>query len=137
MTPEDIFNRMYDNDAFSKWLGIECVDIMKGSCTLKMVIKEEMLNGFGIAHGAITYAIADSALAFAANSHGQHALSIETQISHIKPCKAGDTIIAIAKELSFGQKLARYQIDIKNDKNDIVAIFYGTVFRKKDNWHIS
>ena len=62
---EKVFHKMYDNDPFSKWLGIVCVKIDIGHCTLKMTVRKEMLNGFSIAHGGICYALADSALAFA------------------------------------------------------------------------
>jgi hypothetical protein len=62
--------RMYDNDPFSIWLGIERVAIDTGRCALRMTVRPEMLNGFAIAHGGITYSLADSCLAFAANSHG-------------------------------------------------------------------
>ena len=75
-TANKIVAKMYNNDFFSKWLGIETLDISKGNCKLKMTIRKEMLNGFNIAHGGITYSLADSALAFAANTHGNKSLSI-------------------------------------------------------------
>ena len=74
---ERIVNQMFENDAFSKWLGIERIQVDLGTCVLQMKIRKEMLNGFGIAHGGITYALADSALAFASNSQGRQAVSIE------------------------------------------------------------
>ena len=80
---EDIIkNKMYANDEFSKWLGIEILKVGEGSCQLKMTVRAEMTNGFKIAHGGITYSLADSALAFASNSHGRQAVSVETSISH-------------------------------------------------------
>src|SRR6185436_14701195 len=103
---------MFDNDPFSKWLGIECLQINKGSCILKMKVRKEMLNGFGIAHGAITYALADSALAFASNSHGRKAVSIETSINHIKAVKVGDVLTAIAEQTSLSHKLGIYHIRV-------------------------
>ena len=105
---------MFENDPFSQWLGIECLEVEAGQCRLKMKVRDEMLNGFGIAHGSITYALADSALAFASNGHGKHCVSIDTQISHILPCKSGDEIIAEAKEIQRSKSLARYDIHIKN-----------------------
>jgi acyl-CoA thioesterase len=78
-----IIDGMFNNDLFSQWLGIERLQQGIGHCKLRMIIRKEMCNGFGIAHGGITYSLADSALAFASNSHGQEALSIETSISHI------------------------------------------------------
>ncbi|CAG0910535.1 unnamed protein product, partial [Cyprideis torosa] len=61
---------MYENDAFSKWLGIERMEEREGYCKLKMVLTKDMTNGFNIAHGGIAYSLADSALAFAANARG-------------------------------------------------------------------
>ena len=81
---------MLENDHYSQWLGIERLGETPGTCQLKMTVRKEMLNGFGIAHGAITYALADSALAFASNSHGRHAVSVETSISHLLPVREHD-----------------------------------------------
>ena len=68
---EKIVDKMYQNDAFSQWLGIEVVEVKDGYCKLNMTVRKEMLNGFQIAHGGIAYSLADSALAFASNSHGR------------------------------------------------------------------
>lgn len=133
MTPTAIVHKMFDNDAFSQWLGITIINIEAGSCTLSLQIRKEMLNGFGIAHGAITYALADSALAFASNSHGKHAVSIDTSINHIEALKEGDVIIATAKENSKKNKFGFYTIEVtSNDK--LVALFKGTVYRSEKNW---
>ena len=101
---------MFDNDWFSQWLGIERVKIESGSCILKMKVRKEMLNGFGIAHGGITYSLADSALAFASNSHGRKAVSVETSISHLEQLREGDEIVATVEEKSCSNKIAVYQI---------------------------
>ena len=65
-----VVDKMINGDAFSQWLGIEVLEITEGSCKLKMTVRKEMTNGFNIAHGGISYSLADSALAFAANSDG-------------------------------------------------------------------
>ena len=133
MTPSEIVHKMYDNDPFSKWLGIEVEYIAEGICQLSMTIRQEMLNGFGIAHGGITYSIADSALAFAANTHGRQSVSIDTSINHIETLKVGDKIIAIATEESLKNRFGFYKIEIK--RNDtIVALFKGTVYRTNKDW---
>ena len=124
---------MMANDGFTAWLGAECVEIGNGFCSLKMTIRKEMCNGFGIAHGGITYSLADSALAFASNSHGKQAVSIETSISHLLPLHAGDVVIAIAKEKSLGKKIAVYEVTIQRGA-ETVAIFKGTVYRKSKEW---
>lgn len=131
-----IVDKMYDNDAFSKWLGIEIVTVQSGFCQLKMVVRKEMLNGFAIAHGGITYSLADSALAFASNSHGRKSVSVETSISHTVACKEGDELIATAKELSMSNKIGVYDITIKNQENTVVALFKGTVYRTSKIWEV-
>jgi acyl-CoA thioesterase len=134
--PNHILNKMFDNDAFSKWLGIEILSVEVGACQLKMVLRKEMLNGFSIAHGGITYSLADSALAFASNSHGKKCVSVETSISHIVACKEGDELIAVAKELSLSNKIGVYDIIIKNQDEVIVALFKGTVYRTSKSWEV-
>jgi len=126
--------KMYDNDWFSQWLGIERLTIETGSCVLKMTIRKEMLNGFGIAHGGITYSLADSALAFASNSYGNMAVSVETSISHTKQLKEGDEITATVQEMSLSNKIAVYNVTIKNQNNEVVALFKGTVYRTGKEW---
>jgi acyl-CoA thioesterase len=129
-----VFRKMYDNDPFSRWLGIECIHIDKGECTLKMTVRKEMLNGFSIAHGGICYALADSALAFASNSHGRKSVSVETSISHTEPLKEGDVITAVAVEISLGNKIGIYHITVTNQQKKMVALFKGTVYRTSKNW---
>ena len=129
-----VVTKMYDNDWFSQWLGIERLTIETGSCVLKMTIRKEMLNGFGIAHGGITYSLADSALAFASNSYGKMAVSVETSISHTKQLKEGDKITATAQEMSLTNKIAVYNVTIKNQHNELVGLFKGTVYRTSKEW---
>jgi len=129
-----VVNEMYENDAFSKWLGIEIVEVKAGSCQLNLTVREEMTNGFNIAHGGITYSLADSALAFASNSYGRKSVSVETSISHTKQCLVGDIITATAIEKSMTNKIAIYEITIVNQNQEIVALFKGTVYRTSKNW---
>ena len=99
-----IVNEMYAQDEFRQWLGSEIIEVSDGNCQLRMTVKKEMLNGFKIAHGGIAYSLADSALAFAANTHGVKSLSIETSISHSEAIKEGDILIAVTRELSLSDK---------------------------------
>ncbi len=129
-----IVNTMFEGDAFSKWLGIEIVEVKEGYSELKLTVREEMTNGFKIAHGGITYSLADSALAFASNSHGRKSVSVETSISHTKQCLIGDVITAKAIEKSISNKIAIYEITITNQKEETVALFKGTVYRTSKDW---
>ena len=123
-----VVDQMYNNDPFSQWLGIERVEDGAGISLLRLTVTKEMLNGFGIAHGGITYSLADSALAFAANSYGQQCVSIETSISHTKAVKEGDVLTAVAKEANKTDKISRYEITIFNQDNENVAIFKGSAY---------
>lgn len=130
-----IVDKMMLNDYFSQWLGIQVLETELGSCKLKMTIRKEMLNGFGIAHGGITYSFADSALAFASNSHGMKSVSVETSISHTEPLKEHDVIIAEATEEKRSNKIGIYTIKIYNQSTqEIVALFKGTVYRTSKKW---
>ena len=131
-----IIDQMLEKDYFSQWLGVQRMEEKDGYCCLKMIIRGEMCNGFGIAHGGITYSLADSALAFASNSHGKHAVSVETSISHIKPLKEGDTIIATAEEVSCSNRIANYLVRVENENQELVALFKGVVFRKDTHWNL-
>ena len=132
--PWKIVNKMFQKDTFSQWLGIEIVDVSEGYCQLKMKVRKEMLNGFHIAHGGIAYSLADSALAFASNSHGKKSLSVETSISHTVSVKDGDVLTATTKELSRSDKIGVYLITITNKENQEIAIFKGTVYRTSKDW---
>lgn len=133
---EAIVHRMLENDPFSKWLGIDLIDVGEGYCSLKMTIRPEMNNGFDVTHGGITYSFADSALAFACNSHGIKSMSIETSISHTAAVKAGDELIAIARELSLKNKIAIYEVEVKRSTGEVVALFKGTVYRSGKEWDV-
>lgn len=135
-TAEKIVAKMYDKDWFSQWLGIQRLETMPGRCVLRMTIRKEMLNGFGIAHGGITYSLADSALAFASNSHGRMSVSVETSISHTESLKEGDVITATAEEMSLSNKVGVYHVSVTNQDNKVVALFKGTVYRTSKDWDI-
>ena len=132
--PEKIVSIMFENDLFSKWLGISILHVSKGKCILEMTVKKEMLNGFSIAHGGITYSLADSCLAFAANSHGIKCVSKETSINHLKKVNVNDTLMAKSIEKMITKKSAVYEILVTNQLNDVVAKFSGTVHRTNNVW---
>jgi acyl-CoA thioesterase len=134
MTPSEIFHRMFDNDPFSRELGMELVAVDAGSCTLRMTVKPFMLNGFGVAHGGITFALADSALAFASNSRGRHAVSVHCSIEHVAPVVEGDVLTATATEDKVGNAMGHYNIRVEKQDGTPVAFFRGMVYRKSREW---
>lgn len=131
-----IVDAMYDNDSFSQWLGIERLKDAPGRSVLRMTVREEMTNGFGIAHGGISYSLADSAFAFASNSRGQHAVSIETSIFHTAPIRVGDVLTAEAVEENLANRLGHYRVTVTNQDGQVVGLFSGMVYRKSKEWEV-
>jgi acyl-CoA thioesterase len=134
LQPDEIVNKMLNNDAMSKWLGIETVSINKGNVVIKMTVRQEMTNGFGIAHGGINYSLSDSSLAFSANSHGIQAVSVETSISHLKPVNVGDILTTSVKEISLTKRIGVYHINVTNQNNELVSTMKGTMYRNGKEW---
>lgn len=133
-TPDEIVQLMMENDAFSQWMGVQVLDVSKGSCSIRISVSAAMLNGFYIAHGGIAYSLSDSALAFAANSHGNKCVSIETSISHIRPTVKGDILTAKAEEKHRGKTIGIYEVVVSNQLNKTVALFKGTVHISQETW---
>jgi acyl-CoA thioesterase len=127
---------MIEKDFFSQWLGINVISVSEGTCKLSLIIRKDMLNGFGIAHGGITYSLADSALAFASNSKGRKSVSIDTSIAHIVSLKEGDEIVALATCESETEKLGHYTVSIflSSEPEKKVALFKGMVYKTSKDW---
>ncbi|MBP7273692.1 MAG: hydroxyphenylacetyl-CoA thioesterase PaaI [Saprospiraceae bacterium] len=125
---------MLRHDAFSQWLGIEIVSIEEGSSVLQMTVRQEMTNGFGIAHGGITFSLADSAFAFACNSHDNKSVSLECSVSHTAPVHIGDTLTAVCIQENTTNKTGLYYVTITNQHGDKVALFRGTCYRTGKRW---
>lgn len=134
MEAKSIVQKMMEKDAFSQWMNIEVVAIQPGYSILKTTVVPEMVNGFLIAHGGISYSLADSALAFAANAHGKQCVSIETSISHTRPAKIGDILVATCKELNRGKTIGVYQVTVCNQDQKTIALFKGTVHISDKDW---
>lgn len=132
-----IVTQMLEKDAFSRWLGVELTGLSPGKCTLQLRVRSEMLNGFSIAHGGITYSLADSALAFASNGHGKKALSVETSISHLEAVRENDVLTATAEEVNRSEKFGLYVVQVMNQEKKLVAMFKGTVYVTSKEWVMS
>jgi acyl-CoA thioesterase len=134
MTPKEIVTKMMEKDEFSRWLDISVVEIEKGKCILELKVQKEMLNGFHIAHGGISYSISDSALAFASNANGQHCVSVETGISHLKAVKENDILRAECTEINRGISIGLYEVKTYNQNRELVSYFKGTVKILREDW---
>jgi acyl-CoA thioesterase len=131
-----IVDKMLVEDKFSQWLGIETILVEQGHCILKMKIRDEMVNGFKIAHGGIAFSFADSALAFASNAYGRLSVALECSISFAIAVNINDELTCEARELSLTNKTGTYHIEISNQKKEKVAFFKGTVYRTSKNWEV-
>ncbi|MAO71813.1 MAG: thioesterase [Flavobacteriales bacterium] len=129
-----VVKKMINEDAFSQWLGIKVLEISEGFCKLQIQVRDEMTNGFLIAHGGISYSLADSCLAFASNSYGIQSFSLETSISHTKKVESGDILIATSKEINKTNRTALYYITITNQNKEEIAHLKGTVYRTEKKW---
>ena len=135
MDPQAIVETMMEKDYFSQWLGITVLSIKPGTCRLKLTVRKDMLNGFGIAHGGISYSLADSALAFASNSNGVQSLSVETSISHVESVKEGQEMFAEANCITENHKLGHYGVRVWTaDREKPVALFKGMVYKTSREW---
>jgi acyl-CoA thioesterase len=124
-----VVDHMMQHDKFSQWLGIEVLEVREGYSKIRMTVRDEMVNGFGIAHGGVAFSLADSAFAFACNNRNNLSVALDTAINFIKPVHTGDTLTAEAVEMHNGKSTGLYQITILNQFDNNVAIFKGTCFR--------
>lgn len=131
--PGEIVDKMMSTDAMSQWLGIEVLKTDIDYCKLKMLVRDDMVNGFDIAHGGITYSLADSCVAFSANSNGFVAVSIESSISHLQKVMVNDRLIAESQLIAKNAKTGTYQVTVLNQNNDKVAHFKGVMYFTKKN----
>jgi acyl-CoA thioesterase len=129
-----VVGAMMERDAFSQWLGIKVQVVAPREATITMRVRPEMVNGFGAAHGGIVYSLADSALAFAANTHGRVTVAIENSITYPKPVHVGDELTAVAEEESASARLGYYRVTVRRSAGEIVALFRGTVYRTKNDF---
>jgi acyl-CoA thioesterase len=124
-----VVRHMLAHDAFSRWLGVEVLDVRPARVTLRMAVREDMTNGFGVCHGGVTFAFADSALAFASNTGGKMTVSIENSMTYPAAVRVGDVLLADAEQEASSLRLAYYRIRVTRGDGAVVALFRGTVFQ--------
>jgi acyl-CoA thioesterase len=126
---QTVIDHLLETDLFSKWLGIEVLEIKEGYSKITMTIRDEMINGFGVVHGGVTFSLADSAFAFACNNRNNLSVALDASINFLKPAHVGDVLIAEAKEMHNGKSTGLYQVSIKNQNDHLIGLFKGTCFR--------
>ncbi len=129
ISPEEVLKIMLKRDRFTEWLGLQIIEIRMGYCKLKYRITEDMMNGFDSIHGGILFAAADSAFAFACNSHGHLTVALDASVHFTKPAKVGELLQVEAIEVFLGNKIGIYDVRTTNEKDELVALFKGTAYR--------
>ena len=124
-----VVDHMMENDFFSQWMGVEVLEVREGYSRVKMSIRKEMVNGFGIVHGGIPFSLADTAFAFACNNRNNLSVALDVTITFTKAVNVGDVLTAEAKEFHNGRSTGVYQIIVSNQHNEQIALFKGTCFR--------
>jgi acyl-CoA thioesterase len=124
-----VVRHMLAHDVFSQWLGVEILDVGPARVTLRMTVRQDMTNGFGLCHGGVTFAFADSALAFASNTGGKVTVSIENSMTYPATVRVGDMLLADAEQEASSQRLAYYRVRVTRGDGAVVALFRGTVFQ--------
>lgn len=119
-------------DKFARHTGIELLEMGPGRARASMRIEPFHFNGARTVHGGAIFTLADFAFAVASNSHGTLAMGINTSVSFVKAATKG-TLYATAQEQALNPKLASYLVQITDDAGDVVAIFQGMVYRKKES----
>ncbi|UPL47691.1 hotdog fold thioesterase [Hymenobacter sublimis] len=126
-TAEAVQERMLRHDAFSQLLGLAVEQVGPGYCRLHFTVRPDMLNGFAVLHGGVTFAAADAA--FACNSHGRQSVGLTVTIDYLEAGKLGDVITVDAREESLKHKVGVYQVRATNQHGVVLALFKGTAYR--------
>ncbi|CAA7195662.1 PaaI family thioesterase [Chryseobacterium potabilaquae] len=129
MNPRQVADYMFSQDYFSQWMDIKMIEFKDNYCLIEMPIKKEMLNGLKTVHGGITFAFADSALAFSSNNSGNAAVALNCTINFTKAGKEGDVFRAESVLVHDTRKTAVYDIKVTNQHNEMIAKFVGTVYK--------
>jgi len=123
--------KFFENDRYAAHTGIEVVEISSGRAKTRMKVENKHLNGIGTVHGGALFTLADFTFALAANSYGRVTVAINANISYLKAVKAG-TLIAEAQELSKSNRISNYTVKINEEGGELIAIFQGMAYRKKE-----
>lgn len=131
----DKIREFFKKDRFAAHNDITLLKIRPGYAKAELIISDKHLNGIDITHGGAIFTLADFAFAIASNSHGSIAVGVSATISYLKATNKG-TLTAEATEVALNPKLATYSVEVRDEGQDLVAIFQGTVYRKKQALHL-
>lgn len=122
---------MYSRDAAAQALNIEVQYVDEGNATLLMQVRDDMLNGLGICHGGMIFALADTAFAYACNSYNFNTIASGCSIDYVAPANKDDTLIAVAEERTRSGRTGVYDVTVMNQEKKVIALFRGNSYRIK------
>lgn len=138
MTPQQTAERcaeiMWPDDHAARGLGIEIVAVAPGEATLSMPVRQDMVNSHGTCHGGFIFALADSAFAYACNSHNHRAVAGGVDINFIAPAHLGDRLTAHGRERQQGGRSGVYDVEVADQTGKLIALFRGRSVRIKGHY---
>lgn len=141
MTPGEVArlsaDAMWAGDTASQGLGMEILDVGPGTARLSMTVTGQMVNGHGLCHGGFIFTLADSAFAFACNSHGRHALAQHCAITFLAPGRLGMRLVADARERHLGERTGIYDVTVRDEAGGAIAEFRGHSRTLAGGWLVS
>lgn len=129
MSDIEAIRRRIENDPYCKTLGIEIVDLERGTATTRLKTSEELTNFYGMPHGGAIYSLADAAFAAASNSHGYKAVALETNVSYLAAVDTGTVLTATAQETRLTGRTGEYEVVVTDENGNRVATFRGRAYR--------
>lgn len=125
---ERVVAGMLEQDAFTRWLAAEVVETAPRRSVVRMLVRADMVNGFGTCHGGVTFALADSAFAFACNAHGAVSVALDVAVSYPNPARVGDVLTAVAEAEAEPRRVGFYRVTVTNQRGELVVLFRGTSY---------
>jgi acyl-CoA thioesterase len=125
----EVVQALFLADLASQALGIEIIDVAPGRVQIAMTVRPDMVNGYGMCHGGIVFAFADSAFAFACNSHGDPMVAAGASIEFLAPTPRGERVTAAAAEISRSARHGIYDVAVSNSTGQVLAQFRGRCSR--------
>ncbi|MEP6545973.1 MAG: hydroxyphenylacetyl-CoA thioesterase PaaI [Gammaproteobacteria bacterium] len=126
---QTVVQSLYLADRASQWLGLELIEVAAGRVVIAMNVREEMVNGHGMCHGGIIFTFADSAFAFACNSHGDPMVAAGASIEFLAPTPLGERVIATATEVFRAARYGIYDVAVTAACGAVLAHFRGRCSR--------
>lgn len=120
---------MFHTDRASQNLGLQVLDVAPGTVRISMTVRPDMVNGHGLCHGGIIFTLADSAFAFACNSHGESMVAAGATIEFLAPSRTGELLTALVTEVSRGARHGIYDVRVSKSSGETVALFRGRCAR--------